>query len=175
MASYRTVGSELLRLESSTFSPASEDLLKSFGQAVSPVGLEVLESYLEDLLDLSCPDEILFIRRDGLTIRSLYSYVAIAGLLFAIGLGIYATSSGAPFWMGFGLSMISAAPFAVLWHIAPRVGLQRRMVFAQILSQEIARRRGADKDGGVTSSSMELIFGGKKIQSMPGAAFSYHQ
>lgn len=146
---YQTIGLELLRYEGATYphGQSSGSAMLTFREGVSFVGVEVLESYLEDLLDSRRHDDTLFIHRDGVAPRRVYSYIALLGLVFAIGAGIYSHSIGASFLLSFCLSISVALPFAILWNFLPRAGLARRMALAQVVSQEIARRRGIDKEG----------------------------
>lgn len=118
---------------------------RGFQTGVAFVAVEVLESYLEDLLDLDVSDEALSIPRQRRVLNS--SMTSLLGLAGSFALGVYAASAGASLFVTFALTLSVALPFALLWHFTPSEGLARRMAFAQILSQEIARRRGADRDG----------------------------
>ena len=134
---YRTIGVELLALE-------ARGGIGSFREGVSFVPVEVLESYLEDLLDLDVKEDGLFIVRERSRIHSLY--LPLLGIALALSGGLYLVSSGASEFVSLGLTASIALPFAVLSHFFPRNGLMRRMNFAQTLSGEISRRRGRDKD-----------------------------
>ncbi len=125
---------------------------RGFQTGVAFVAVEVLESYLEDLLDLDVSDDVLCIPRRRRLLNS--SVTSLLGLAGSFALGVYAASAGASLFVTFALTLSVALPFALLWHFTPSEGLARRMAFAQILSQEIARRRGADRDGrGIVSVS----------------------
>jgi len=141
---YRTIGTELLRYEAGTrsYGYQSFSAFTGFREGVSFIGVEVLESYLEDLLDLDISDDALFIRLKGFRVRS--THWALVGLIGAVTVGLYAASSGASLPLSLGLTVALAFPFAIVWHFAPRDGLTRRVGFAQILSHEIARRRGGE-------------------------------
>lgn len=142
LGDYRTIGAELLCYEGGTrgYGGRSFTAFTAFREGVAFVHVSVLESYLEDLLDLDITEETLFIRRTGFRPRSTHG--AFIGLLGALALGLYAASGGASLPLSFGLTVALALPFAVMWHFAPRDGLARRVGFAQIISHEIARRRG---------------------------------
>jgi len=142
LADYRTIGAELIRYESGTraYGGRSFTAFTAFREGVAFVHLSILESYLEDLLDLDISEDTLFIKRTGFRLRSTHG--AFVGLLGALALGLYAASGGASLILSFGLTVAIACPFAVMWHFAPRDGLARRVGFAQIVSHEIARRRG---------------------------------
>jgi hypothetical protein len=141
---YRVIGAELLRYESGTrsYGYQSFSAFSGFREGVAFLSVEVLESYLEDLLDIDISDDALFIRLKGFRVRS--THWALAGLLGAVTVGLYAASGGASLLLSLGVTITLAFPFAIVWHFAPRDGLTRRVGFAQILSHEIARRRGGD-------------------------------
>lgn len=163
LSHYQTVGIELLRIE-------SRGGIGSFREGVAFVPVEVLESYLEDLLDLGVKEETLFISRDFQWFRS--RHVLAAGLFAALGTGLYAASTGASLPVSFCLSALLSIPCAILFHGAPKIGLVRRMSFAQILSGEISRRRGRDRDSD-TESSRSLfreVLGGPRRAPLQGAA-----
>ena len=143
MPHYRVIGNELLRLEIEMMGfrrnlPAAYD---AFRQHVVFVPTEVLESYLDDLLDLTVEDSKLFINRERSRIREVW--IPCGGLLAAIACGLYPASLGASVWWSFLLSSVLALPFAILLSSLPQGGAARRMSFAQIVSHEVLRRRGA--------------------------------
>lgn len=146
VADYRAIGTELLSYESGTrsYGYQSFSAFTGFREGLAFIQVEVLESYLEDLLDLEISEDALFIRISGFRVRS--AHWALVGLLGALTIGLYAASRGASLPLSFGLTVALALPFAVLWHFAPRDGLARRVGFAQLLSHEISRRRGGDGD-----------------------------
>jgi len=148
-AQYRSIGTELLSYEHATsrrYGFRSFSAFTSFREGVSFVPLAVLESYLEDLLDLDITESTLFIERTGHSLRA--AHLSLVGLLGAVVTGLYGASSGASLVLSLGITIALALPFAVMWHFAPREGLARRVGFAQILSHEIARRRGHEDQGG---------------------------
>ena len=157
MGDYRTIGLELMRYESGTsaYGYQSFSAFTHFREGVSFIQVEVLESYLEDLLDLEITEDTLFIRLAGFRVRSIHW--SLAGLLGALTIGLYAASRGASLPLSFGLTVALALPFAAMWHFAPRDGLARRLGFAQLLSHEIARRRGGDSERPTTLSPVALL------------------
>ncbi len=159
---YQTVGTELIKIE-------SRGGIGSFREGVSFVPVEVLESYLEDLLDLGVKEETLFINRDFVWYRS--RQLLAVGLGVALGVGLYAASTGATLAVSSGLAAVLCVPLAVLFHGAPKIGLVRRMSFAQILSGEISRRRGRDRDSDATSRSLfQEVLGRSSRAPLQGAA-----
>ena len=145
---YACIGSELIKYEltAGRYGYGTLSALKHFREGVVFVPLEVLESYLEDLLDIDVTESRLFITSNGSS-RS-WLVLCILGLMVAIALGLYAASSGASIWRSFGLTLITALPFWVVWHLAPKDGVARRLGFAQVVSYEVGRRRGVDKGPG---------------------------
>lgn len=164
---YHIIASELLKLESSTGSLGGvvylgEDSrsLLNFRRGVCFISVEVLESFRDDLLDLSLSDETLFIRRSPLSARAILSNLPILGLIMAIGAGFYTTSLGGSPYLSYVLTLSLALPCVILWQLCPR-GASRRMRFARVLSHEIGRRRG-DGSGSILDRerfSLSSIFG----------------
>jgi hypothetical protein len=177
LSQYSCIGAELLKYESSArrYGYGSFSAFSHFREGVSFVPLEVLESYLEDLLDIDVSEDRLFIKRESPNLR--WIVVSLLGLSGASSLGLYAASTGASLFSSFALTAALAAPFGVLWHFAPRGGLSRRMGFAQIVSHEVARRRGSDK-GPRETANPQFAFSELLAQKTPGsarsAAFTLH-
>lgn len=171
LSQYACVGGELLKYEASTrrYGYGSFSAFSHFREGVSFVPLEVLESYLEDLLDLDVPEDRLCINREGPTLK--WTLLALFGLCGSLSLGLYAASTGASLMSSFTLTIALAAPFAVLWHYAPRGGVTRRMGFAQVVSHEVSRRRGSDK-GPREPATPQFAFGELLAQKNPGSARS---
>lgn len=126
--------------------------VEAFRQGVATVPVEVLESYLDDLLDPEVPIERLYIRRSLMDFMG--HIVAVIGLFGAILIGLHAVSSGVSLWSALPFTIALSVPFGLLWHFAPRSSLLRRLSYAQVLSHEIARRRGGRGD---TAGSMQQI------------------
>jgi hypothetical protein len=157
---YRTIGVGLLAVELEiSKGKAPQIAFQDFRQQVSFVPVEVLESFLEDLLNLKVSNQSLFIEleRGWLTNLAL-RYTPALGFLLAIGLGLQAASEGLPSYICFTISVCVAAPFAFLWEMAPRHQV-RRMRFAQLLSKEINRRRGRPDDGSGVSFQLPGVLG----------------
>lgn len=155
---YQTVGQQLIRFErgAGSYGYASLNAFKEFREGVSFIPVEVLESYLEDLLDLEVPLDRLALREGRFRFRLTYGATAVAGLLASLMAGLYVASIGASLLLSLALSMSFAFPFAAIWHFSPRVGAARRMALAQVVSHEISRRRGGDRDTAPDSSRFAL-------------------
>ena len=151
---YKTIGGNLVLYDSNTIARGfvRSEAKKEFREGLSFVPIEMLESYLEDLLDLDIPDDKLFIGQVGVLQRSLL--LPVLGLCGAVLVGVYAASAGASLFSSLSLSVVLALPFAALWHFAPQCRVNRRLAFAKLLSQEIFRRRGIDKDGRTGNSAV---------------------
>lgn len=172
LGQYAIIGHELLRYDRSIYQYGygTSYEFTDFREGVASVPVEVLESYLEDLLDLEVSEEKLFIDRNRFGFLS--HYIALGGLLCAMGVGLYAASNGASLLLSFALTVSLSLPFGVLWHFSPRDGLIRRVSFAQIVSHEVSRRRGGDKDFDRRSTSATVLelLGRKTTGSAQGAA-----
>ncbi len=150
---YQTVGRELIRYEAfeSSAGLASIYSYSGFREGVAFIGVEVLESYLDDLLDSTVIDEKLFIARQISKWNHLY--LPLLGFLLAICSGVGSTQLGASVVLACCLGVILAIPFAMILYVAPRTGLRRRMAFAQVVSEEVLRRRGRSRGDGAYSDS----------------------
>jgi hypothetical protein len=146
LTQYRTIGRELLRTEGNRLQYRCDTarIAQEFREGVCFVGLEVLESYLEDLLDREVSEESLFIARKGWT--GALIWIALAGILCAVAAGLCYGSSGASLVESSSVTLALSLPFVVLWQVSPYSGLVRRLSFARTVSHEISRRRGVDKD-----------------------------
>lgn len=155
---YRSIGRALCRFEADhgRFSQIGSKALKELRESLVFVPVEALESYLEDLLNAEIPSERLFLLPDRLGAR--VAWLALAGLLFAVGVGLLAASSGAALLVSFAVTLVTATPFAVLWHISPREASVRRMRFAHVLSHVISQRRGGKRNK--PSQPVSLVFEG---------------
>lgn len=149
---YRTIGNELIALEVrgswwSISGYSSEDLLE-FRRGVTFVPLEVLSSYLDDLLDLEVNDDRLFIQQRS---RASAVYFWIATLMCAA--GFVCASLAFDLFHGVHAAALVVSPplFIValgLLLFTPYRGL-RRLGFARVVSREISRRKGDGSDEGV--------------------------
>ncbi len=142
---YRMIGRGLLAYESgscATLIPSARSL-RDFSAAVSFVPVEVLETYLDDLLDLGVSDESLFVKKSkpcwrGRSFLTILM-VALAGAIFV--------------WHGDLTAALLPALLAVTFlagigstlYFLPRTKAIRRFSFATLVSQEIGQRRGQGK------------------------------
>lgn len=143
---YRTIGRALVDYEQSScaaFIPTSRGL-KAFATSVSFVPVEVLETYLDDLLDLGVSDESLFIKKSKLSWRGRL----MLGILGCALLG------AASVWHGDLTATLMPALLAVTFlagigttlYFLPRTKAIRRFRFATLVSREIGNRRGQDRN-----------------------------
>lgn len=163
LGQYRAIGSALLRVE-------FRRSVHIFRESVAAIPSEVLESYLDDLLDVSVREETLFIRRSLGWLRAILA--PGVGFVVALGTGLYAAAGGASFSVALSLTVCAALPFALMLQYFPKYGLMRRMGFAQIVSSEISRRRGRDRAGSDDSSKIVFteMWAAQTQRSFQGAA-----
>ena len=175
MLQYQIIGRELVRFEVYERSTGLASLCSysGFREGVAFVNVEVLEAYLDDLLSPQASDDTLFIRRE--VSRWNHFYFPIFGLLLAMGAGAAAAKLALSAVSAICVSVLVALPFACVLYCAPRTGLRRRMVFAQMVSDEVLRRRGRGRDndgfGSARQSEIERIMD-RRLGRMPlhGAA-----
>lgn len=139
ISQYQTIGAALLCYEESYSSRfiSNGGGRRDFSVAVSFVPVEVLEAYLDDLLDIAVTDESLFIRRTTSVIRRMVGAIVAAAL--AIGLvGTWTHSSVVPAM----LLTLCGMGFLCTAFALPRMKVVRRFSFATLVSHEIAGRRG---------------------------------
>ncbi len=143
---YTLIGKSLLELESQI--PFYNFLINKTPNCLQTnlafIPNEVLESYLEDLLDFSIGDEKLCIQRSNL--QTPYYLLSLLGLLLAVIFGLQLAYSGATFYMASTGVLLIAIPSALVWHLSPKIAPNRRLFFAKVLSQEIDRRSGNHQD-----------------------------
>lgn len=109
-----------------------------FRQQVAFVPTEALESYLDDLLDTLVSDETLCI---SLKAANALTGVLLSALSLVAGLIIAAFGGG--FYLALFVTGILACPGSyLLSKLYLGRSLSRRMRYAQVVSSEIARRRG---------------------------------
>lgn len=155
MSQYETIGAALLHYEdscSSRFIPNRESS-REFSVAVSFVPVEVLETYLDDLLDISVCDDRLFIRRSTSILRRIVSVSIAAGL----GMGLVGSWSSASLMPAMLLTMCGIG-FMCAAFALPRIKVVRRFSFATLVSREIATRRGQG-GGNLRSFAGRMIMG----------------
>ena len=142
---YRMTGRGLLAYESSACAALipSGRALRDFAAAVAFVPVEVLETYLDDLLDLGVSDESLFIKKSKPCWRG-------RAMLAVLAAGV----CGALFvWHGDLTTALMPALLAVTFlagiastlYFLPRTKAIRRFSFATVVSREIGQRRGQGK------------------------------
>lgn len=142
---YRQVGSALLcyeRVVCGSLLPGQR-YVRDFGHAVAFVPVEVLESYLDDLLDLGVNDESLFIRKTRPAKRAVFLVVLCIATILYLGYLAFTGDSNAA-WPLLTVVAFSAGIGSALYFL-PRTKALRRFSFATVMSREIARRRGHDK------------------------------
>lgn len=179
---YRLVGRALLSVEGAFDSLAcffagsggnsnfSDKAVVKFRESVALISVELLDHYLEDLLDLDVSEEELYIKRGGIRIAPSL-ILAITGLSLALAAGLYAVSTGASFVLSFALTATLSLPFAIIWHLMPQERITRRVHFARLVSQEISRRRGGDgAQADITNRQSQLSEIVKSTTPVQGAA-----
>lgn len=145
---YRTIGGGCLKFEmnSGFYAAQVERAAGEFQETVSFVPVEVLESFLEDLLNPEVPQDSLFIAdKTPAFWFSLQRQLPFVALLAAAAAVLYAASWYGPLLMAVVVVLLLALGLAIYWHLSSRESA-RRMRFAQLLWHEIARRRGNLKD-----------------------------
>ena len=169
LAQYKTVGHALLSVEhlSDAYRSGAQ---RNFEEDVAFIPLEVLESYLEDLLDLEITDGQLFIVREpglrpslGLSGAMLSMVAAVAMFAFTGNLVLLA-----------GFAFVSLMSFLLHMAETPH-GAVRRVSFARVLSCEVSRRRGEGGDAhhfAWTSTRFDIkgLFGQSEGTAIHGAA-----
>ncbi len=142
---YQQIGKSLLDYEmriSGSLMPGRR-YNREFGQAVTFVPVEVLESYLDDLLDVEVQDESLFIKKPRPAKRALLlAAVGVCTLVASVSAG---RDGGSFMSLTVLLAITVFAGMGGALYFLPRLKILRRFSFATVLSGEIARRRGHDK------------------------------
>lgn len=153
MQQYRIIASCLMRFERSPGYPyKAEKAHREFREGVAFLSVEVLESYLDDLLDPEVSLDRLSLKHKDSSFMG-FAVVACIFLLTAI-----------LFIKNITFSLFLLIPVVVL---LAGIGVTlfgsrestRRLVFARVLSKEIFRRKGAGADGeAFTGSSKQAFF-----------------
>jgi len=147
---YSIVGLELLRYEEKQAMDLSR---AAFRQGVCCVPVEVLESYLEDLLDLEVTEESLFIVQQKA--GQVSNLLMIGGLLLAGIISFLVAQSAGSLLSAFVLMFALCAPLGFLiFQYGPKERVVRRLKFARVVSLEVARRRGRGRGPVIRSSSL---------------------
>ena len=154
---YKAVGSSLLEVERLVLKNrvSVKEAQDEFRISTSTVPVEVLESFLEDLLSLGSSDKSLYIHPGRISLASIGLSFLLPFAAFLIFV-IFALQQEFEFNWTYSLCLAGFVTLALLY-AAPRSKTRRRFMFAQILSREISRRRGqGDSD---YSSTGKVIFG----------------
>lgn len=179
LAQYRAVGAALMTYQKesgfSSFLDLYSDLRKkeslpdrNLRHALAFISVEVMESYLDDLLDLDVQEEKLFIQTK--TKFPLYPLVSAGGILLTVAAGLFMVDSGYTVSFSFALTILMAIPFVVLWHMSPKQGLALRLIFARALSQQISKRRGNDGDRIQTRNVFSKLIQNKIVTTPRGVS-----
>lgn len=172
--SYFLIGNALLQFESDIeqFGPNYSLAFNELREELVFTPVELLEAYLEDLLNMKISDQNLFIAPEACRWKNIRCQLWIAAFVLAL--------AGLLIFMGFSLSwaalvtLLSCLPLIGLASLAP-LKLKRRMLFARALSREIARRRGRDDDASRNAIAIRDFFIKPASPGLPGAArFRYH-
>jgi|694.fasta_scaffold110661_4 hypothetical protein len=142
---YRQIGRSLLEFEEGVcgYLGSSKAHLAVFSTSVSFVPVEVLEGFLDDLLDLGVSDESLFIRKSRPALRAILLLVTCisALLLLTFNTSAFSESTALPLL----LLVVFLAGLGSALYFIPRTKVLRRFNFATVVSREISQRRGIDK------------------------------
>ena len=174
---YKSVGSALLDYERKISKRLyyvlypSYKLDQQFSTAVSFVGVEVLESYLDDLLDLNISDESLFILRPWASWQRISLGVSF-GIIAMLGAAAYSLLDAGGLALFSCAATLSMAIICTVLICLPRPKILRRFGFATLLSHEILRRRGNDGRGNRRSVLSLSEFLGRREYAGGGFASS---
>ncbi len=142
---YRQTGAALLAYEGRMYGALvpTKSHSREFSHGVAFVPVEVLESYLDDLLDLGVSDESLFIKKPRPSKRALL----LVGICLLTLLGALYSLTVGPFEVPMPALLLSTflAGIGSAFYFVPRTKILRRFGFATIVSREIAARRGHDR------------------------------
>jgi hypothetical protein len=155
---YRMIGRGLLACERGACAPLipSARNLRDFSAAVSFVPVEVLETYLDDLLDLGVSDESLFIKKPKLSWRGRTLLTVLATALVGALCAWHGDLTKAV--MPALLAVTFLAGIASTMYLLPRTKAIRRFSFATVVSREIGQRRGQGKSD-VGNFATRLLMG----------------
>jgi len=142
---YRHTGLALLTYEGRMYGSLGPSSANSteFSHGVAFVPVEVLESYLDDLLDLGVSDESLFIKKPRPSRRAVVllavCLLALLGAIISLTIGSVEVPIPALLLVTF------LAGIGSTFYFLPRTKILRRFGFATVVSREIALRRGHDR------------------------------
>lgn len=142
---YRTVGRMLMRYERSSlpFQGVKQRLPREFSCELANIPVEVLESYLDDLVDIGVTDESLFIKRNirsALGAYSVLALVAVCGTFHVWDRLSVVPSMTIPVSFFFVVMFLAGSISGV--YLLSRTKMLRRYTFANLLTHEIEKRRG---------------------------------
>jgi len=146
---YSHIGSTLLDYEATqSQSPArmfipGRDSEEEFAACLATVPVEVLEVYLDDLLDLNVTDESLFIKQSENSWKGLLLGLVIASVA---GVSLYFPYDTEGVFVTLFLGFFFFAGLVTTLYFLPRSRVMRRFSFANLISRAISRRRGYDKN-----------------------------
>ena len=146
---YRYIGSSLIKNEfRSSERPTrmlipTRDSEEEFAAILATVPVEVLESYLDDLLDLNVTDDSLFIAQVESHWRG-----SMVGFFLALiaGVSLYVPVDSSSVFIPLCLGIFFVSGLLVALNVFPRSRVMRRFSFATLISRVISRRRGYDKN-----------------------------
>jgi hypothetical protein len=150
----------------------NDDLTRLFHQEVAFIPTEVLESYLDDLLNLGRTERELYItpEKSCLARRKTCGLVA-AVVVAAVFLGTWMDGYLA---LAVPVAVALGAIFSLLWIVVPYSSMSRRIKFAQIVSQEVTRRRGgagaSQRRRLSTRQVLEQLLSASEPEQLQGAA-----
>lgn len=172
--SYAIIGEALLHYESKTKN-ATTDYNFAFNELRENLvftNVELLESYLEDLLNIKISDGALYIERSKCRFAGIPCELTLVLIALAGGLTFYLLDTN--IITAILLTALLSLPLLLISYLAPFT-VKRRMVFARALSKEIARRRGRDDESGRSSILISDFYVKSTSQGLPGAArVRYH-
>jgi hypothetical protein len=144
-STYQSIGQSLLAYEQKA-KHITSDINFAFTELrenLAFIQVEVLESYLEDLLNPKVSDEALCIARKR---TKFYRFIFdILVIVTALSAGLLFIEYGYSKYTAFLAIFCSFLPFYFLSKYSPFL-ITRRMSLARALSKEISRRRGRDDD-----------------------------
>lgn len=141
---YHSVGTALISYEKEApilLRNINKRAMANLRVALSFLPDSILDSFLEDLLDLSVSDKDLFIAISGFSLRRLLVALPFAGLLTSVGVGFYLSTLDLPYSFCVAAIVILSIPFALLWEWVPR-STNRRLFFARLIAAELSNRKG---------------------------------
>lgn len=141
---YRSVGIALLAYERESpllLRVINKPAMANLRVALSFLPDSILDSYLEDLLDLEVLDRDLFIASRSFSPRNLLVALPFAGLLCSVGTGFYLSTLELAYSFCVAVIVICSIPFAILWEWVPRSS-NRRLFFARLIAAQLSNRRG---------------------------------